>query len=303
MKILNICTEDWANFSYDNMKALHSVGLHCDSVKTEPHPFYTEQSTIISTQEIADAIANYDVIQFFHDHPHLFNFLKPKFGSKKVIAYHTSSFYRKNFEAVNTQMNQHLYRSVCAMPEFMGLGAKNEVYMVGAVDTDAIQPVSHGSVAKFGHFPSNSKVKGSANIIRVCEELNIRLHYDLTPVSFEQHLRRMSMVDIYIEMLTEFDGGGMPYGSFGITALEAAAMGKVVLTQISNADVYSKAYGFCGLNLAKDEAKMKRLISTLDNYEGEYLQGQKQITRDWVVKNHSYKATGEYFLTKVLAEI
>lgn len=303
MRILNICVDDFANFAYENMLALRSIGLNCESVKTQSHPFYAEQSTVYSAYEICEAIKQYDVIQFFHDNSHLFNMIKEKIAGKKLIVYHTSSFYRKNFEAVNTLMNPYVYRSVCAMPEFMGRGAKNEVYMVGAVDTDSIKPVEYNSVSKFGHYPSNSNVKGSDTIIRIFSELDIRLYHDLRTVPYLDHLNRMSMVDVYVEMLTEKDGGGMPYGSFGITALEAAAMGKVVLTQISNADVYSEAYGFCGLNFGKDEAKMKRLITTFDNYSGEYLKGQQQITREWVVKNHSYKATAEYFLTKVLAEI
>ena len=76
MKILSIAQDDHANFMYENMKALRSVGLHCDSMKLQHHPFYEEQSPVSSLPSIFAVIENYDVIQFFHDNINLFNLLK-----------------------------------------------------------------------------------------------------------------------------------------------------------------------------------------------------------------------------------
>ena len=41
MKVLNISTNDWANYSYSNAVALRSVGVKCDGLKIYPHSFGT----------------------------------------------------------------------------------------------------------------------------------------------------------------------------------------------------------------------------------------------------------------------
>lgn len=305
MKILNISASDWSNFAYDNMLALRSVGLNCDSVVTSPHQFYEAQSKHLHTAEIMRMIPEYDVIQFFHDNVNMFTILYSAMKGKKIIAYHTSSEYRKNHAYINSVMNPHIYKSVNAMPEFMALGSHNPIYMVGAVDTDKLTPSERktDSEAIFAHYPSNPIVKGTDKIISVLDKLPVIFQYSNTLVHFKDQLTRMSLCDVYIEMLTEKDANGMPYGNFGITALEAAALGKVVITGLRDRDVYDSAYGFCGLNIANTSIKLKRTVETLSNYSGDYLKGQQQITREWVVKNHSYKATGEYYLRNVLSEI
>lgn len=315
MKILNISASDWSNFAYDNMLALRSVGLNCDSVVTSPHQFYETQSKHLHTSVIGKMISDYDVIQFFHDNVNLFGILASAMKGKKIIAYHTSSEYRKNSAYINSVMNPLIYKSVNAMPEFMALGSHNPIYMVGAVDTDKLVPSERqtDSEAVFAHYPSNPIVKGTDKIIETVSKLPVIFKHSVSLVPYADQLKRISECDVYIEMLTEKDANGMPYGNFGITALEAAALGKVVITGLKDKDskdeklisryIYDSAYGFCGLNIANTANKLKRTIESLSNYSGDYLKGQQQITREWVVKNHSYKATGEYYLRNVLSEI
>lgn len=305
MNVLNLSQSDWAKFQYDNMLALRSVGVHCDSVTASKHQFYKEQSEVIpDLVQLMERIGEYDVIQFFHDNVSLFNCILPALKNKKVISYHTSSEYRKNHKYINAVMNPVVYRSVNAMPEFMGLGAKNPVYMVGAVDVDKLCPQERfPGPCWFGHYPSNPEVKGTQKIVDVMDKLNCVFMHSTKLLPYDQQIERMRGCDVYIEMLTEKDGNGIPYGNFGITALEAAALGKVVITQLKHPEVYNEAYGFCGLNIANSAEKLKRMVESLDNYSDDYLKGQQQVTREWVVKNHSYKATGEYFLRNVLSEI
>lgn len=305
MKILNISASDWSNFAFDNMMALRSIGLQCDSVVTTSHKFYPVQSEKLHTSLILKKIKDYDIIQYFHDNPLLFTTLLPELKNKKIIAYHTSSEYRKNFNYINSLMNPYVYKSVNAMPEFMALGSKNPVYMVGAVDTEKLKPIQRPDRAHcvFAHYPSNPEVKGTKKVLEIMADIPTIFNSSTQLVTFEEQIKRMLTCDVYIEMLTEVDGNGMPYGNFGITALEAAALGKCVITQCNDIEIYNESYGFCGLNIANTANKLKRTIESLSNYSGDYLKGQQQITRDWVVKNHSYKATGEYFLRKVLSEI
>jgi len=200
MKILNISANDWANFAYENMKALRSVGLECDSVVTTKHAFYTEQSECLHTIQIAKLIKEYDVIQFFHDNTNLFVILLPELKKKKVIAYHTSSYYRKNHATVNEIMNPFVYKCVNAMPEFMGMGAKNDIYMVGAVDTDKIKQQYDG--AGFAHYPSNSKVKGTDEILRIFKQLEVQIDCSTDLRPYKDQLRRISKCRIYVGMFT-----------------------------------------------------------------------------------------------------
>lgn len=306
MKILNVCDADWANFSYDNMIAMRSVGLECDGVRLQDHVFdYEKTLKKASIGDMKNMLAEYDVIQFFHDNIHLFRELQPYFGDKKVIAYHTSSYYRKNFEVVNSAMNQYVYRSVNAMPEFMEKGAKNEVYMVGAVDTAELAPKEWkvGPLIKIAHYPSNPKVKGSAKINDLISSIDApHATYTWSPkqVGYRDQLLRMADCDIYIEMFTDVDGNGMPYGNFGITALEAAAMGKLVVTNCKGIIHYMKAYGRPFFYIADDEEQFRYVLQTMVNAGCDRLLELQQQKRTIVHKFHGYQATGEYFLKHVL---
>lgn len=320
MKILNVSQCDWANYQYDNMKALRSVGIECDSVVMQAHPFYDEQNELMKdVVELYDRMQDYDVIQFFHDNISLYNTILGAFGNKKIIAYHTSSVYRQSHAYINQSTRLHVRHHVCAMPEFMAM-CPGAVYMVGAVDTDAIAPNPYNlkvtmneegnqlhvtgkayppSPIKFAHYPSNSTVKGSEKIYQMMQELDINFSYASYTVPYEEQIKRMQACDVYIEMFTRKDGNGNPYGNFGVTALEAAAMGKVVITNCRDWHVYSDAYGKLPFVVANDESEFRKQ-ATLFNVSPHLVKQVGEETRKAIVRNHSYKATGEYFLKHVL---
>lgn len=305
MKILNVCQDDWANFSYDNMMALRAVGLHCDAIKRNKHisEYENEAEIVASIEAVKRRIAEYDVIQFFHDNVTLFSLLHPAMKGKKIIAYHTSSMYRRDYYGINGLMNPNVYKCVCAMPEFMDNGAKEAVYMVGAVNTEQLQPTVYpGNPYIFAHYPSNPVVKGTETVLQLFVDAlgNLSLSYSDDHVPAKEQIQRMRSCDIYLEMFSMFDSNGMPYGNFGITALEAAALGKVVVTNCVHWRVYQGAYGKLGLQVCNKENDFISAITRLDNMPLEELAELQNTTREWVVKNHSYKATGEYFLKHVL---
>lgn len=305
MKILNISKDDWANFQHDNMKALRSVGLHCDSIKQNSHPFYTEESEIVpGVDEICRRITDYDVIQFFHDDVSLFQKIRGAIVGKKIIVYHTSSYYRKYHALINANMPAGIHKSVCAMPEFIGLGARNEIYMVGAVDTERLKPGrAPERPFKFAHYPSNPSVKGTAKIVELMAQTDANFVYSEAKVSYEEQLAKMQDCDVYIEMFTRRDGNGMPYGDFGITALEAAAMGKVVVTNFRHARVYKDYYQGFFMFAPSNEEEFLGMIREINGYTLDQMRWfQLTMTREWVETNHSYKATGEYFLKHILHE-
>lgn len=300
MKVVNISSSDWANFSYNFSESLRAVGVDSYSFCLYPHAFgYPKQSQVVSIGSLKSLTADADFVIVHHSCVELLPHISPG----KIIHYAAGTKYRQEYHHLN-----HAFKdAVCtfiALPEFQKT-AKNYHYIVGAVDTDALGQYhfSGGSSPFFAHYPSNPGVKGSSDIIRIAHEMGINFRCSTENVSYSQQLERLNSCDIYIELLAPTQGG-KPYGSFGMTALEAAAMGKVVITQNNSdeAGLYDSTYGFCGLNFAKDEAKLRRIVETLANYNGEYLDGQKKVTRDWVVKNHSFKATGERAL-KILNDL
>jgi len=298
MKILSICQDDFANFMYDNMKALRSVGLDCDSVKLQIHPFYREQSEIVSMAELSLKVRDYDIIQFFHDNTNLYNQLQPRIDFQKIIVYHTSSYYRANSANVNKVMS-NAWRHVACMPEFMAM-CPGAIYMVGAVDTDFVKASGYPKLNNFGHFPSNSKVKGTEKIINLFTRYDLfyLLTYNTEIVSRAAQLARMDGCTAYIEMFTEKDGLDSEYGNFGITALEAAALSLPVITQCKDLSVYQKYYGTEFFVPVVSEMDFLEVVRDLSDISVAKEAGR--AARELVVKNHSYKATGEYFIKNVL---
>jgi len=89
---------------------------------------------------------------------------------------------------------------------------------------------------------------------------------------------------------------GKPYGSWGITALEAAAMGKVVFTQMNNPSLYEKTYGCLPeLMCYNDKSEfIDNLQSLIDSPSA--IRVMQKLTREWVVKHHSFESTGKKML-------
>lgn len=293
MKILNVCYDDHANFMHDNANALRSVGVDCLDVKMVKHPFsYPSQATVVNEEQLIKAIAENDLIQIFHSEDFALKYCK----GKRVIVYHTGTRYRQRPGLFNDLFNPIVERSIIALPELMGKGAKNEVYLVGAIDTERITPIktAKGERVIVGHFPSNQVVKGTETINKIVNEL--KREYDFEYIhsteilQYKEQLSRLQQCDVYIELLAPMQGN-KPYGSFGITALEAACMGKVVLTQNILEGIYAGAYEtLTPFVKYHDESEFKRMLSMI--LKRENLEPLKQITREWVVQNHSYQATG-----------
>jgi len=306
MKVLNISQDDWANFAYDNSMALRSVGVEADSVKRNPHVWgYDKESVVQDINQTRESIRQYDVIQFFHDSLDLFNEIKDVCADKRLVVYHTSSYYRKNYASIDHIMNIYADKVVCAMPEFMGLcNNRNVIYMVGAVDTDRLSPSSRTfQHTKFAHYPSNPEVKGTSQINQMMLEMGLmqRFKSSLKAVQYKRHLRRFNdSCNVYIELFSMRDSNGSPYGNFGISALEAASMGKIVVTNCLGIEVYEKHYGSIKLLIANDKEKFINTIQYLNGLSINEIEGLQKESREWIVKTHGYKASGEYMLKHIL---
>jgi hypothetical protein len=294
MKIGLLCADDHANFMYNLWQSLKGQDVVCN--KLTLHPFgYANQCPIILTSKIKETYKDCDVVILVHSDWELLDLL----DNKLVINYATGTKYRQSPELINSKFKAPI--TLIALPEFQT--APNYKYLVGGIDTDTLQPTGECSTPiKFGHYPSNKDVKGSLDIVNLMQSLPVTFKYSFDRVSYTEQLQRLRDIDVYIELMASTQGG-KPYGSFGITCLEAAALGKIVITQnINDNGLYNETYDIPPINFIKDKDDLKKVVLGLDNYSDSFILGQQMLTRNWVVNNHSYEATGKR-LIKILNEL
>lgn len=292
MKVLNICVDDYANFSHDNANALRSVGVHCVDVKLQPHVFnYKTESTLANESILKELIAEAELVQIFHSDSSLIKYC----SGKRLVVYHTGTRYRQNHQKFNALFNPHVEKSFVALGEFYGLGAKNEQYIVGATKVHGQKPLHFIHPLRFAHFPSNPEVKGTQSILNAVESINhknFRFEFSLDKVSHDQQISRMNSCDVYIEMNSTHQGG-KPYGSWGITTLEATSLGKIVITNHTTLDVYEKTYGITPpLVLIEKHGSIEACINNLLSLTESQIHLLKKQSFEWLEKFHSFEATG-----------
>jgi hypothetical protein len=296
MKVANICIDDWANFMFQQHEALLSVGIDSVSYKVNRHPFnYDKEANIILPNEIQEAIKDCTHVIIYHSDTHLRKFTHE---GQKVTIYHTGTRFRSLVRTIlaDSEGCSHLI----ALPEFKK--HVNAPYIVGAVDTEDLlcaKEISKPYVV--AHYPSNPSVKGSSLIVDAFKDMP-NFKYSLDRVGYNEHLNRLSLCDIYIELFAPTQGGN-DYGSFGMTALEASAMCKIVLTQnITGKDLYKQTYGESPLIFIDSIEDLKQKLNVLLSKSNEEITELSCIFAEWVHEQHGYKSTGNR-LHKFLHEL
>lgn len=288
MKIVSICNDDHANFMHNHANALRSIGVNCVDVKLKKHPFgYASQSKVVHESDLSEIISDADMVEIFHTDDFALDYCK----GKRTVVFHTGTRYRQRSAYFNSIFNPKVEMSICALPEFIGMGAKNEQYIVGAINTHRIRPYKKriGKRIVVGHFPSNPIVKGSERINRLIDELK-KIHtfeyvYSDAIVDYDEQLERMNGCDVYIELFNP-EQNGKKYGSFGITALECASMGKVIMTQNLGEQTYFNSYGInTPFFKYESDSEFKRSFGkALQNIHFNQIK-----TRIWVEQTHSFE--------------
>ena len=305
MKVVNLCVDDWANFQYDITKSMRAVGIDAYGYKLNRHVSnYPEQCEIAGVEVMRKMCRDADVVNFIHSNERLFAQICPAIPGKTINVWYTGTVYRRNPALYNAIFNPRVNKSVVCLGEFVGKGAKNEVYMVGAVDTGVDPVIKQGRPYRFGHYPSNAEVKGTATIVELMAKcVNGKglatFEWSTEHVDAVAQWQRMANCDIYIELLAPLNEGNV-YGSFGMSALEAGAMGKAVVTMNLHRETYRKHYGDCPLVLVDDAEDFLHAVIALQFSSVEALQKLREQTREWVVANHSHEATGRYILQNIL---
>jgi hypothetical protein len=92
---------------------------------------------------------------------------------------------------------------------------------------------------------------------------------------------------------------GKVYGEWGNTALEAAAMGKIVITNTRSRSVYIHEYGDLGPWIANTPEVLEYKLDLLVDFPFEKINEEKRWMREWAHSKHGMQATGNRLREKV----
>jgi len=308
MKVVILCTSDYANFGYIIGQSLKSVGFDAVTLKTISHRYkYIEQAQVVNYSYMKKTIMESDIVIFMHS-----EFINTglRLSNKKVFVIHGGGRYRNNPKKSNDIFNRFVRKSLIQTGDLLGLGARNEVWIMGAINTNSIKMVDKkiSNEIIISHFPSKAIIKGTDMIERVIKKLKndptiinkFKYICSDTQVSWSENLKRMSECDIYLDACQPKIGKAK-YGEFGIAALEAAAMGKIIVTHFMSSERYKKEFGEHPIQVINSESDIENVLRRLLNTPINELQNLQFETRKWVETMHSYKAMGTR-LKKILLD-
>lgn len=307
MKLLLFCVDDYANYMYNTYLSFKAVGVECECIKISKHAFgYDKEATVVTQEEAIDKIRAADSIHFFHSNVQWWEIIKSQPPGKFKVVYHTGTLYRRDPKGMN-EIFAGADITITDQCEFMCLedNANTWKYLATAVDTEKIKPeitTEKQFPYVIAHYPSNSSNKGTEKVINLMQdainiqtyntEIRMRFICSTVKVPHAEQLKRMMDCNVYIEMFAPTQHGN-PYGCYGVTAFEAASMGKIVVTQNIYPEVYKNAYG-CDYPfvICNTEVEFKQKMYALIQEPIEEINRLQENTRTWLVSNHSYEATG-----------
>jgi len=292
MKIISITYDDYANYMWNVTKALRTVGLDAECYKIIPSPSkYKEEATIMTNSKMRILVC--DVLQLMHTREQLLSYL-PK--HKRLFVYHTGTRYRQKQDVYNAMFNKRVERTFVDIPDLFNIKAKNCTLFPSPMNiTDKINYRPEGRKLIVGHFHPKPFVKGShliCNAMSQIQDVEFRYSSDLIPN--DENLKRMAECDIIIDLMNNFQNG-VPYGAWGVTTLEAAAMGKIVLSSDMFEDVYERFFDVCPVGKIDNEKGLIDFIKFYNDMDINEFRMCQNVFHEWVKSKHSYEASGKYF--------
>ena len=323
MDVLMLTFNDWANTGWKFSKCLELLELNVVFLKGKKHKFnYPNQGRIdprlSKARGIFPPILHAPHLRPMMEEAKVIHFIASTFVNtgadlkgKNVVVQHGGTRFRKGPGKINSLFNSFSDYSIIQCPDLLGLGAKNEILIYYPVDTNFIQPNFDFEDPKsilVGHFPSNPQNKGTSTILKVIKKLKankkLKFRYIGNPdtkrcsIDWIKNLDRLGKCDIIIETCNLVQNG-RKFGEWGNTALEAAALGKIVVTNSLTIELYKKEYGNCTLYIANNENELENQLTKLITMDRSELKIEKERSRDWAVKNHSMEATAKRLWDKV----
>jgi len=313
--VLLVCVKDFANVAYTYQEALKSVGVNAIAYHMKGYELSSlnlehAASVFTGTEEEMDNIQKAKVIIYMHSQIGRSDLFREFVihgedrRKKRLIVFHGGTLYRRRSDTLNMKFKRMGAKIILIQTLDLWKFAPKvgRVWMLPAVDTDALKPTFQPMkrVKSVAHHPHHAVFKGSRTINRVMDRLirdteicNLfNYTYDDKTTTYKANIERINNCDIYIESLSQAEA--VNAHDWSVTALEAAALGKIVVTNVMNIKRYEREYGPCALQVANTEEQLydvlKGLVTMKSNIE---FQRMKSASRDWVEQLHSYKAIGE----------
>lgn len=312
--ILFLSVRDYSRMGYLLSKSLNKVGVESISLvsKLSLEHSNDNQSLLYSSQEeLSKFVKRASVIIWMHSvHTPVNDYIQK---GTKLVVFHGGSRYRVGYKKKNRFFNPLVDMSIIQTGELLELGAKNKRWLLPPIDVDSIKPKFgvHNPII-IGHYPSNKidpehDIKGTLSINKVIRDLKRTTKLDFKykyedaykvfpRVSWKKNLKRMGKCDIYIESLN-IDSTSDNQHDWSLTALEAAALGKIVITNFRYKDKYLKEYGNCELQIVSRKKELRKVLIRLLKSSPEELETLQRRTRAWVEKYHNFEAVGNRLKT------
>ncbi len=292
MRVVWASYNDYSNLTFNWSQALRSVGVDSTCLTRTTHLFeYKDQAYCVGGMTMIEEMKRADLIIVGHSSQYIFDMCKDL--GKRVWVVHSGSPYRQAPDKMNAVFKD-VERTIIDSPEFTTLGATNITYAAAAIDTDKIQYTPSGNQSTvFAHYPSKVATKGTMRICEMMTDFDVEFICGTNTVPHEENLERISKCDVYIELFAPMQNKKC-YGSFGVTAFESAALGKITVTNSLFHEVYNKAYGVSELQVANDERSFKCIVGELLTKPQWEIEIMGKKSRKWIVDKHSMQATGNY---------
>jgi len=311
--VLFLVAEDFANAAYGFYRSLQSVGVSCQGLKYHPHAFnYPEQLKIIEhSAELFSVVNNATKIIYLQGTRMCRDAIPRNLKGVNLYLFVGDQSYRNHPERVigyYPRITKLFYQG----SDLKGKSNYPEAWLLPAVDTDLIQTkqdvshMSHNCPIKIAHFPRSPKAKGTKHILAVIDKLKadptIKDKFEFLyqadwKCDWLDNIERLDTCDIYIESQAYTIGeGGLEekvLNEFGVTAMEACALSKIVVTCFASFDDYKEDYG-CVSEIVPSGSKdeLERRLRELLALPREELINKRMATRAWICEHHSYRPTG-----------
>ena len=291
MDVLFCSVNDWANVGALFAKALRTVGVDAVSAVRRQHGWgYPDKSKIWKDVASLQALATQSKAVVMM-HSELFAGLHLE--GKRGGVFHGGSRYRRYKEKLNPRFNAVCDVTLVQTADLLNKGAKNPVWVMPPVDVEALKPQywSLTDTLKYAHYPSNPRFKGSGAIKATAAKMGVDFRCSLSILPHAKHIDRMRKCDVYIERMA-LEREGKPTGVWGMSAMEAAALGKIVISNDLWRERYEKEFGDCPLIVANSRPELSMAILYLKGARRQDLEELRKQTREWVVAKHSFEPVG-----------
>ena len=310
--VLLYTIDDFAGVGQGFCQSLREVGVIAHGLKHVVHgiAYPDNLPLIVHDAELMGAVNSASHILYLQSTKPSMDATPINRGRKKLFLFVGDQNYRVNPGQVLSYykyLDMVLYQG----SDLKGKSHLPEAWMLPAVDTKLLrtaQDVSHmsqNSPIKIAHYPRKAADKGSAVINRVMQKLSqdpdlsgkfTYVYSEEWRRDWKESMERLDQCDVYIEQQAytiKHRGEERPLEEFGVTALEAAALSKIVVTCFKSFEDYKKEFGVKSeiIPSGSEEELEKRLRKILSLPIDKVIE-KRLNTRKWLHNFHGYRATG-----------